>query len=172
MSPRAKSLGTLIRHYIDQIDRDLEAAYLATGLDWRPRYTPVLRALMSIGPASIRTLSNIIGITHGAISQTVAQMEKRGLVELQKGNDARERIVQITSKTEAMIPALQWHWDVAIAVTMGIDADLSTPISTVMLEAIDALNLVPYKDRFQRAAEVMPPMPIPFDRNSLPEESL
>ena len=170
MSPRVQRLGTLIRHYIDQIDRDLEAAYLETGLDWRPRYTPVLRALISHGPASIRALSDIIGITHGAVSQTIAQMERKGLVELQKGSDARERIVRMTAKMEAMIPALQWHWDIAVAVTMGIDADLSTPISTVMLEAIDALNANPYAMRFRRVAETMPPMPTPFHKKSRRED--
>ena len=82
MAPASPTLGTLVRHLIDLLDQDVEAAYAAAGLTWRPRYTPVLRALMASGPASIRWLSRHIGISHSAVSQTVSQMVKDGLVEL------------------------------------------------------------------------------------------
>ena len=37
------SLGTLLRTLIDALDGDVERAYAQAGLDFRPRFTPVVR---------------------------------------------------------------------------------------------------------------------------------
>ena len=56
------------RKSIKVMCQEIQAAYAAAGLTWRPRYTPVLRALMATGPSSIRLLSRHIGISHSAIA--------------------------------------------------------------------------------------------------------
>lgn len=153
MAPSSPTLGTLVRHLIELIDGDVEAAYAASGLTWRPRYTPVLRALMTIGPTSIKALAREIGISHSAVSQTVSQMTRDGLVALRPGADARERIVTLTPKTEAMIPALQRQWSATNAAAAQLDAELSAPLSEVLGEAIAALNQRPFRERITAAAE-------------------
>jgi DNA-binding MarR family transcriptional regulator len=155
MVSRSRTLGTLLRHLIDLLDGDVEAAYVAAGLAWRPRYTPVLRTLLRDGPASIRALSHTIGITHSAVSQTVSQMGRDGLVELRPGNDARERIVALSAKAEAMIPALQRQWAATNAAADELDAELSAPISRIAAEAIEALTSLPFGERIKRAAEAL-----------------
>jgi DNA-binding MarR family transcriptional regulator len=151
----ARTLGTLLRHLLDLLDGDVEAAYAAAGLAWRPRYTPVLRAIMREGDASIRTLSRAIGITHSAVSQTVSQMQRDGLVELKPGADARERIVALSSKAEAMIPALQRQWAATNAAADQLDAELAAPLSKIAAEAIDALTHTPFGERIRRAAQAL-----------------
>ncbi len=140
MSPPSPTLGTLLHHLIELLDGDVQAAYTTAGLAWRPRYTPVLRGLMSLGPASIKALALKIGISHSAVSQTVAQMVKDDLVELKPGADARERIVALTPKAQAMVPALQRQWAAVNAAADALDAELSAPLSGVIREAITALN--------------------------------
>ena len=159
MTSPSATLGTLMRRLIELLDRDVEAAYKAAGLTWRPRYTPILRALMAEGEASIRSMSRQIGITHSAVSQTVSQMARDGMVELRSGSDARERIVALTNKAEAMIPALQRQWAATNAAADELDAELSTPLSKVAAEAIEALTQRPFRDRIKRAAEVRTPQP-------------
>lgn len=144
-----------MRHLIDLLDADVEAAYVRAGLDWRPRYTPVLRALQQEGAMSIRALSRVIGITHSAVSQTVSQMQRDGLVELKPGADARERIVVLSSKAQAMIPALQRQWAATNAAADQLDAELSAPLSKIATEAIEALKLIPFGERIERAAETL-----------------
>lgn len=153
MSSSSPTLGTLVRRLIELLDGEVEAAYAASGLAWRPRYTPVLRALMSLGPASIKALALKIGISHSAVSQTVSQMAKDGLVTLKPGADARERIVVLTSKTETLIPALQRQWAATNAAADQLDAELSAPLSEVLKEAIAALNQRPFGERIAAAAE-------------------
>lgn len=140
MSSPSPTLGTLLHHLIELLDGDVQAAYTTAGLAWRPRYTPVLRGLMSLGPASIKALALKIGISHSAVSQTVAQMVKDDLVELKPGADGRERIVALTPKAQAMVPALQRQWAAVNAAADALDAELSAPLSGVIREAITALN--------------------------------
>ena len=82
MLSASPTLGTLLRHLIDLLDGEVEAAYAASGLHWRPRYTPILRVLMRDGGQSIKTIAQQIGMSHSAVSQTVTQMVKDELVLL------------------------------------------------------------------------------------------
>ncbi|AKC79691.1 MarR family transcriptional regulator [Xanthomonas arboricola] len=152
MNTPAPTLGTLVRHLIELLDGDLETVYAASGLAWRPRYTPVLRVLMRLGPASIKVLAQEIGITHSAVSQTVAQMGREHLVALKPGTDARERIVVLTAKTRHMVPALQRQWAATNAAAVQLEAELSASLSVVLTEAIAALNQCSFATRIATAA--------------------
>lgn len=146
------TLGTLLRHLIEKLDGAVEQSYAQSGLDYRPRYTPVVRALMESGPASIRSISRSAGITHSAVSQTVAQMMERGLVRFEPGSDARERIVALTLAAQSMIPKLQQHWYATNAAAQMLDSELSMPLSDLLREAIDALDRAPFGQRIAAAA--------------------
>ncbi|PPU75658.1 MULTISPECIES: MarR family winged helix-turn-helix transcriptional regulator [Xanthomonas] len=161
MSTLTPTLGTLVRHLIELLDGDLEAVYAASGLAWRPRYTPVLRVLMRLGPASIKVLAQEIGITHSAASQTVAQMAKQRLVVLKPGADARERIVVLTAKVRRLVPALQQQWAATNAAAAQLDAELSVPLSAVLAEAIAALQRRSFATRITAATD-------PASRTSAP----
>ncbi|NHF66799.1 MarR family transcriptional regulator [Xanthomonas hortorum] len=153
------TLGTLVRHLIEQLDGELEEVYAAAGLTWRPRYTPVLRALLRVGPAPIKVLAQEIGISHSAASQTVAQMTKQRLTHLKPGADARERIVVLTPKARKMIPALQRQWAATNAAAAQLDAELSVPLSSILGEAIAALHQRPFSARIATAAAALPRPP-------------
>lgn len=161
MSRPSPTLGTLLRHLIDLLDGEVEAAYVAAGLAWRPRYTPVVRALMTQGPASIRVLSHQIGISHSAVSQTVSQMVKDALVELHPGADARERIVVLTPRARAMLPDLEAQWAAVNVAADQLDAELSAPLTQIASEAIAALTQQSFGERIRRAALAASGKPAP-----------
>lgn len=152
----APTLGTLLRHLLKLLDGAVEQAYTRSGLDYRPRYTPIVRALIHGGPASIRAISARARITHAAVSQTVAQMEERGLVALHPGDDARERIVALTPEAEAMVPLLERQWAVTNAAARSLDEELSVPLSDLLREAIEALERLPFSERIERASKSSP----------------
>jgi len=141
------TLGTLLRDLLDKLDGAVERSYVESGLEYRPRYTPVVRALMESGPTSIRTISRIAGITHSAASQTVAQMVEKGLLQLDAGSDARERIVALTAAAKAMIPKLEQHWRATNDAARTLDAELSMPLSELLREAIAALDRASFTQR-------------------------
>lgn len=151
LSPTA-TLGTLLRHLLEQLDGAVEQSYVHAGLEYKPRYTPVVRALIATGPASIRAISRNAGITHSAVSQTVAQMVDCGLLAYRAGSDARERIVALTPTARAMIPALQSRWQATNSAAERLDNELSMPLSKLLREAIDALDRSSFSDRIEKAA--------------------
>lgn len=153
MSSASPTLGTLLRSLIDHLDGEVEAAYAVAGLAWRPRYTPVLRALRRSGPSAIKTIALEIGVSHSAASQTVSQMAREGLLVMTPGADARERIVVLTPETEAMIPALERQQAATNAAAAELDAELSTSLTEVLGEAIAALHRRRFGVRIADAAK-------------------
>jgi DNA-binding MarR family transcriptional regulator len=153
--PQSPTLGTLLRHLIEMLDGAVLEAYSRAGLNYRPRYTPVFRALMAAGPSSIRAISLQAHISHSAASQTVSQMEKDGLVELRSGKDARERVVTLTPAAQDIIPALKRQWAATNAAAEKLDGDLSSSLSGVVREAIAALERKSFAERIQTAAADM-----------------
>ena len=141
-------LGTRLRHLLDQLDGDVARVYTDLGLPgFRPRYTPVIRIVATHGPRSIRDLAGTIGVTHSAISQTVNQMHRDGLVELHPGDDARHRIVHLTHHARTILPTLDAEWHATTAAARQLDAELPHPLGDLVDAALKALGERPMRDR-------------------------
>lgn len=144
-------LGTLLRHLLDLLDGDVQRVYDELGLDYRPRYTPVVVALLDLGPSSIQDIARAARITHSAASQTVAQMAGKGLVHVKPGHDLRHRVVHIGTKLEQMLPTLRRQWGAAATAAAALDTELPTGLAEVANAAIQALERVPFKARMWTA---------------------
>ncbi|SFS76391.1 MarR family winged helix-turn-helix transcriptional regulator [Brevundimonas viscosa] len=147
MAHSLRTHGVLLRRLIEHLDGAVELLYADAGLDYRPRYTPIVRALLNDGPATLRALSTRTGVTHSAISQTVAQMAARGWVALEAGSDARERIVALTPFALDRLPLLERCWEATEIASRGLDEDLGQPLADVLVGALDALQSRPFADR-------------------------
>ncbi|WP_020577941.1 MarR family winged helix-turn-helix transcriptional regulator [Actinopolymorpha alba] len=146
--PEPNAFGTLMRHLLELLDGDVARVERDLGMtDYRPRFSPIVRALIADGPLSIRDLARAVGVTHSAASQTVAQMARVDLVELQPGSDARQRVVHLTPKTEAMLPAIQAEWSAAVAAMKDLDAELPVPLAEVLTQAVLALQRRSFRQR-------------------------
>ena len=98
-------LGTLLRHVLDEMDAGIAGVLADLGMPgYRPRFSPVVRVLVALGPVPIRDLARAMAVTHSAASQTVAQMAELGFVVLTPGADARQRVVHLTARTLALLP--------------------------------------------------------------------
>jgi len=153
MGIRRFTLGTVLRHLIALLDGGVEQGYIRSGLDYHPRYTSTVQTLLAIGPSSIRTISRHSGLTHSAISQTVAQMEKDGLITFLSGDDARERIVSLTPKAEAMVPVLKERWAATNLAAQELDKELSMPLLDLLHEVIAVLESRSFAERIEQAEE-------------------
>ncbi|MEI9991074.1 MAG: MarR family transcriptional regulator [Rhizomicrobium sp.] len=155
------TLGTLLRHVLELLDGAVEERYVRAGLDYRPRYTPVMRALLETRSASIRTIAKRAGLTHSAASQTVAQMTKAGLLKTQAGEDGRERIVSLSGRALAMVPALSRFWATTNAAADELDAELPFALSRLLRETIGALEKRPFGERMETLTRTDDPARIP-----------
>src|SRR3954447_16962030 len=111
MTSGPDGLGTRMRHVLEILEGDVAKFLADIGLDdYRPRYSPVVRALLARGPLAIRDLAAEMRVTHSAASQTVAQKNRAGLVALEPGADARQRIVSLTAKARDLLPLIEAEW--------------------------------------------------------------
>lgn len=142
-------------------------AYTEDGLAYRPRFTPVMRALAESGSLTLGRVAELAGITQPAATQTVALMAKEGLVTVAPGQvDGRQRVVRLSDGGRALLPRLQQHWRATAAAAERLDAELAAPLSLALEEAIAALEAKPFDVRIAEARAVRtgaapPPGPPP-----------
>src|SRR5580693_2947596 len=126
-------LGTLLRHVLEEMDGDVASVLADLGTPgYRPRFSPVVRALAALGPVPIRDIARAIAVTHSAASQTVAQMASRGLVTLKPGEDARQRVVPLTARARALLPKVEAEWAATASAAAELDDELPFPLSELV----------------------------------------
>jgi DNA-binding MarR family transcriptional regulator len=153
-------LDTRLRGLLDAMDADVALALSDLGVrDYRTRYSAVVRYVDEHGPSTIRKLADRLRVTHSAASQTVAEMERRGWVELRAGDDARQRLVRLTAKARRMLPAINAEWDATEAAAAALDAELPYSLSALIDELAAALERRRFRDRIADAAAEQPPSP-------------
>lgn len=150
-APSTATLGTLLRHLIELLDGDVEASYRALGLNYRARYTPIVRALARTGPASIRALATASGLTHSAVSQTVAVMVRDGLVVSRPGADGRERLIEPTDALRRMTPQLETQWAATNQAAASLSQEVGVQLEEMLARAIGALERKPFRRRIAEA---------------------
>jgi DNA-binding MarR family transcriptional regulator len=88
-------------------------------------------------------------MNRSAASQTIVQMDRHGLVSLPPGADARQRIVELTPRAQALLPKLEQSWQATEASSRELDAELPHPLSEVVIAATEALRRKPLRDRIK-----------------------
>ncbi len=147
-----QTLGTQLRHLIDLLDSAVSAAYKDAGLSYRPRYTPVVRALMDRDSLTIGQVAEIAVITQPAATQTVALMIKQGILSAKSGQeDGRQKLIRLTAKGRALLPNLTLCWQATAMAANSLDAELPFPLSRVLENAINALTRKSYGTRISEA---------------------
>lgn len=131
-----------------EFDQGIEAAYARLGIQGvRPRFSMALMFLEIDGPMSIRRLASECGVSHSAMSQSVSEMRKAGLVESVPGADARSRMVSLTAEGRGVIPMLRAEWDATEAAINELERELPYPPSRMADDLKAALSRQPFADR-------------------------
>ena len=144
-------LGTQLRHLIDLLDGDVAQQYKDAGLDYRPRYTPIVRALAELGTASIGQIADAAGITQPAATQTINLMKKAGLVAAVPGTDGRQRLIRLSEEGNRLMPTLEACWAATSEAADSLDAQLTAPLSRILKEALAALEERSFRARIAEA---------------------
>ncbi|WP_298254470.1 MarR family winged helix-turn-helix transcriptional regulator [uncultured Arthrobacter sp.] len=99
------------------------------------------------GPLTIRDLAAQIGVTHSAMSQTVAVMKKDGLIESSPGADARTRLIALTDGGLALVPFLEAEWRATEAAWAELEDEVPYPLARVVDDLNRALARRSFRDR-------------------------
>jgi MarR family transcriptional regulator, organic hydroperoxide resistance regulator len=150
-----RTLGTQLRHLIELLDSALEIAYQDAGLDYKPRFTPVMRTLSKNSSMTINQLAVEAGITQPAATQTVKIMHDKGIVHIEKGNeDARKRIVSLSPHGQEILSKVLKCWDATAIATNKLEAELDMPLTVLVEQAISALETTSFSQRIAAANQI------------------
>ena len=151
--PDPAAVGTLLRHVLELLDGDVAKVYEEQGLsEYRPRFSPVVQALLAEGPLPVRDLAVAIGVTHSAASQTAVQMARVGLVtHTPDPQDARRRLIALTPKAHDLLPQIEAEWDATVAAMAELDAELPMPIAELLTQVAEAVRRRPFRERIAAA---------------------
>lgn len=156
--PRVKqTFGTQVRRLLELLDGDVVKFYEEAGLDYRPRYTPVMRLLLREGALTVGELAEKSGLTQPAVSQTLREMRKSGLIEDQPTTDRRVRRIGLTPHGESLRDPLEAQWAATKAAGQTLNTGLSYPLSDLLAEAIESLEADPFADRIRREIQSKDP---------------
>lgn len=150
-SEHLPGLGELLRYVGELVDSGAAQHYRTLDLPWRPRYTPVLRALMH-GNTTVTEIVAYSRLTQGAVSQTVALMIADGFLVREGVEDGRKSALRLTVQGEAMLSHLRQHWRVTFAAIEELEAEIGHPLLQVLEDAADALERKDFADRLRLAA--------------------
>ncbi|HEX8613875.1 MAG TPA: MarR family transcriptional regulator [Telluria sp.] len=149
-----QGLGTQLRHLTELLDGAVLQAYVDAGLDYRPRYTPIMGVLAQQQSATIGQLAELAGITQPAATQTVALMKKEGLLlVVAGGEDGRQRVVRLSPEGERLLPRLQACWQATRYAADSLDAELPFPLSECLAQAIAVLGQRSFGARIEEASK-------------------
>jgi len=146
-------LGTRLRRLIELLDGGVSVAHDYAAIDYRPRYTPVMRALAGGRALTIGEIAQAAGLTQPAATQTVALMARAGLVRVTASReDARRRAVRLAPAGLRLMPRLEAAWDATDRAAEALDAELAHPLSVAVDEALAALERKPFAHRIAESA--------------------
>lgn len=151
MTSTESSLGTLLRQLLERLDRDVEQAYRERGLDFRPRYTSIARLLIRHGALRVGDIVAQMRVSQPSVSATLAAMQRDGLIKSTKGEDGRERVIELTHKAHAMVPALQEQWRATAAAAKSLNRDLERDLEDIVGAALAHLDRQSFRERIEAA---------------------
>ena len=149
MTEREKpGLGELLRYLSEMVEQGAENAYRTLPLVYRPRYTPVLRALAA-GAATVTEITARSRVTQGAVSQTVDLMVTDGLVERHSLRDGRKSGLRLTPAGQLLLRRLIPLWASTFAAIDALEQEIGHPLLRVLEDAAQALERQDFAVRLQ-----------------------
>jgi MarR family transcriptional regulator, organic hydroperoxide resistance regulator len=143
-------LGELLRYVGELVDQGAEDRYREINLNYRARYTPVLRA-MTDGAQTISDITSRTHLTQGAISQTVGLMEADGLISRYLVPDGRKSGIRLTQAGRALVERLEPHWATTFRAIATLEKEIGHPLRRVLEETARALERRGFAERVEAA---------------------
>lgn len=112
------ALGSRLRRLSERLVEDATKIYAMYEVALDPKWFPVFYVLSHKEKVSITEIAQIIGHSHASVSQIVKEMNKQGLVAIDKSaEDARVSIVQLSDTGKQLVPKIEkQYFDVTLAV--------------------------------------------------------
>lgn len=146
------ALSTRLQRISDRFRKDGLQIYKENGIEFEPKWFPVIYTLQQKPGLSIGELASEIGYAHPSTISLLKELEKEELIISTKDKtDDRRRLIQLTPKAEELIAKMRPVWEIMIRAM----TELTDTRNNIML-AIDEVEAAFKKKSFlERALTIM-----------------
>src|SRR5258707_14932902 len=110
------AISTRLQRLSEQLRKDGALIYKANGIDFEPKWFPVIHTLHYKPVLSVVELAVEIGYTQPSTISLLKELEKEKLIKIQRDKqDERKRLLQLSDKVKKLVQQMQPVWQIMIA---------------------------------------------------------
>lgn len=146
------AIATRLQRLSEQMRKDGLLIYKAHGIDFEPKWFPVIYTLYHKPVLSVIEVATEIGYTHPSTIGLLKELEKLKLIRSSKDKaDERKRLVQLTEKGKALIEQMKPVWQIMIDAATG----LTNTQNNLMKAIAEVEQQMEIQSFYQRAKSIM-----------------
>jgi len=146
------AISTRLQRLSEQIRKDGFMVYKANGINFEPKWFPVIYTLHLKPVLSVVELATEIGYTHPSTITLLKELEKEKLIRSKKDkNDERKRLLQLSEKGKKLVEEMQPVWGTIIAAI----TELTDTQNNLMKAIVEVEQQLQQKSFFERAKAIM-----------------
>jgi MarR family transcriptional repressor of mepA len=145
------ALSTRLQRLSEQLRKDGALLYKTFGIDFEPKWFPVIYTLYHKEVLSVVEIAAEIGYTHPSTISLLRELEKQKLIRSKKDKtDERKRLIMLTPKGQELILQMKPVWEIMTTILTEIAANQNN-----LLKAIEEAEEKLAKQSFlQRALQL------------------
>lgn len=146
------AIATRLQRLAEQMRKDGLLIYKAFGIEFEPKWFPVIYTLHVKPILSVVELSAEIGYSHPSTISLLKELEKQKLVKSKKDKtDERKRLLQLTEKGQALISQMEPVWQIMVTATTQL-----TETKNNLMKALEEVEQqMELQSFYQRAKAIM-----------------
>lgn len=146
------AFGTRLRRLSERLDREVQAIYREAGVRFEPRWFAVFTALRDLGPLTVGELSQRLAISHPAVSQVRAALQREGLIDsLPDPADGRSHRLALSRQGEETARRLEPLWAAINRATEQLLAETAPGLLAELDRFNQGLGACGLRDRVEAA---------------------
>ena len=150
------AISTRLQRLSEQLRKDSFLVYQEHGIDFQPKWFPVIYVLHKKPGLSVLEIAGEIGYTHPSTISLLKELEKEKLIRSSRDRrDERKRRLQLTEKGRRLVTAMQPVWKIIIAAANEL-TDTTHNLMLGIVEVEERLGEKSFLDR-ARAQRTAPP---------------
>jgi len=141
------AISTRLQRLSDQIRKEGLQIYRAYGIDFEPKWFPVIYALHIKSILSVVEIATAIGYTHPSTISLLKELEKQKLIRSKRDKtDERKRLILLTKKGEALIEQMKPIWQLMVTAITDL-TDTEHKLMQAIIEVEEQLKKKSFTER-------------------------
>jgi DNA-binding MarR family transcriptional regulator len=144
------AIATRMQRLSDRMRKDGLLIYKACGVDFEPKWFPVIYTLHMRPVLSVIEIAAEIGYAHPSTISLLKELEKEKLIRSKRDKaDERKRLIQLTEKGKALVGRMKPVWEIMVA-ALGELTDTRNNLMQAIREVEEAFDRQSFLQRANR----------------------